>query len=257
MAEFTTYAHGTPCWTDATSTDMDASLAFYEGLFGWEAETDPRPEANGYTTFRLRGKAVAGVSTPPPGGPQSAYWTTYLASDDVDATAAKIEEAGGTLLMRPFDVMDAGRMAYAQDPTGAAFGVWKGKEHIGAQLANEPGTLDWNECHSPDPARAASFYADVFGLQVGEQEMGGSEPYRTLAIDGHGVGGVAPTRDGEPPNWLTVFAVADCDESAARTTELGGSVLAEPFDIPGVGRFAVVQDPVGAVFGVIQLAEQG
>ena len=101
--------------------------------------------------FTLNGKYVAAASPPQQEGMPS-YWTTYLASDDVDDTAAKIRDAGGTVFMDPFDVFDSGRMTVAQDPTGATFGVWQAKEHIGAQLANEHGTLLWNQCHTPDPA---------------------------------------------------------------------------------------------------------
>lgn len=250
MAEVTAYTHGTPCWVDATSTDLDTSLAFYKGLFGWEAETDPRPEANRYTMCRLNGKNVAGVSPPPQEGMPS-FWTTYIASDDVDATAAKVTDAAGTVLMEPTDIFDSGRMIIANDPTGAMFGVWQAREHIGSQLANEPGSFNWNECHSPEPERAAAFYADVFDYAVEATEMGGRIPYRLLKLDGRGVGGVAGAKEGEPPNWATIFSVASCDDSIARVQELGGALLAGPHDIPDVGRFAVVEDPVGATFGVI------
>jgi predicted enzyme related to lactoylglutathione lyase len=252
VAEFTEYAHGTPCWTDVTSPDLERTHAFYGALFGWQAETDPRPEAGGYTMYTLRGKSVAAASPPPPGTEGvPPHWTTYLASDDVDATASRIREAGGSVLIEPFDVLDAGRMAVAQDPQGAGFGIWQAGAHVGAGLANEPGTLNWNEVHSADPAGAAAFYAEVFGMEVEESDTGGPEPYRVLKVQGRGVAGSFRLQEGEPPNWMTVFTVADVDATAALARELGGSVLAEPFEIPDVGRFAVLQDPVGAVFGVI------
>ena len=130
MAEFTSYAHGTPCWVDVTSPELDQAIEFYTGLFGWEAHTAPQPEAGGYTMFTLHGKYVAAGSPPQQEG-TPAHWTTYLASDDVDDTATKIRDAGGTVLADPFDVFDSGRMAVAQDPTGAVFGVWQAKEHVG------------------------------------------------------------------------------------------------------------------------------
>jgi uncharacterized protein len=250
MPEFTEYPPGTPCWVDLTSPELDRSIAFYSELFGWTAERDPRPEAGGYTMFSKDGSLVAAGSPPQQEGMPS-FWSTYIASADVDATAAKITEAGGTVMMEPFDVFDAGRMVFAQDPTGAAFGVWQAGEHIGAQLANEPGTLSWNECHSPDPEQAAAFYAAAFGYTVETAEMGGPAPYRLLQVDGRAVAGLAETRERERPNWMTIFAVADCDAAAAQAAELGGSVVAEPFDIPTVGRFAVLRDPVGAGFGVL------
>lgn len=251
MPEFDSYAEGVPCWVDVTSTDMAKTNAFYGGLFGWEP-ADMGEEAGHYTMYRLNGKYVAAASPPPPGAADTPpHWTTYLASDDVDATAAKIREAGGTLFMEPFDVFDSGRMTVVADPTGATFGVWQAREHVGAQLANEPGTLNWNECHSPDPAAAGAFYAAVFGYTVDEADMGGDEPYRVLEVGGSGVAGVSRTRDGEPPDWRTVFAVASCDDAVARARELGGEAVADPYDIPTVGRYAALRDPVGAVFGVL------
>jgi predicted enzyme related to lactoylglutathione lyase len=257
MAEFASYAHGTPCWVDVTSAELDRSVAFYRDLFGWEAEADSRPEAGGYTMFTLRGRHVAAASPPPPGQESvPSHWTTYLASDDVDATAATVQEAGGTLLMEPFDVFEAGRMTVAQDPTGAVFGVWQAGEHIGAQLANEPGTLNWNECRTTDPEAAGAFYERVFGHEIDVQSIGEGQEYRVVKVGGRGVAGIAelgPRLQGMPPHWSTVFTVADTDESVARAEELGGERLAEPVDIPEVGRFAVVRDPVGAAFGVLSL----
>jgi uncharacterized protein len=253
MPEFTEYAAGTPCWVDVTSPELERSLSFYSELFGWTADRDPRPEAGGYTMFSKDGKLVAAAAPPPQAGMLSA-WSTYLASDDVDATAAAIRQAGGTLLTEPFDVLDSGRMAFAEDPTGAAFGVWQAGEHHGAQLANEPGSFTWNECQTTDPAAAAAFYKAVFGHGVSEWDMGQGEPYRVLKVGEKGVAGlskIGPEMTGTPPNWTTVFAVADADESVAKAQELGATLLVSPMDLPDIGRFAVLRDPVGAVFHVL------
>jgi len=254
VAEFSSYAHGTPCWVDVTSDDMAATNAFYGGLFGWSGD-DLGAEAGGYTMYTLRGKRVAAGSPPPPGGegvpPQ---WTTYLASDDADETASRIRDAGGTVLTEPFDVFDSGRMLIASDPTGATFGVWQAGTHIGAELANEPGTLNWNQCQTADPARAAEFYAAALGHGVDEVDVGTKEPFRVLQVDGRPVAGVRePIAEmGGEPQWSVVFSVADTDETVAKARELGGEVLIEPADLPQIGRIAVLRDPVGAMFQVIQ-----
>jgi len=250
MPEFTEYAPGTPCWVDVTSPDLDATTAFYAGLFGWAADRDPRPEAGGYTMFSLNGKFVAAASPPQQEG-MPPVWTTYIASDDVDAAAARVGEAGGTVFTEPFDVFDSGRMTVAQDPTGAVFGIWQAGSHHGAQLANEPGSLSWNECRTPDAAAAEQFYRAVFGCDVRSMTMGMDEPYRVLEVGGKGVAGLMQWTDG-PPNWATTFNVADTDASCARAEQLGGRVLAQPYDIPTIGRYAELRDPVGAAFGVLQ-----
>ena len=254
MPEFTSYAHGTPCWVDVTSPDLDGAIAFYTSIFGWDAATDPRPEARGYTMFSKKGKHVAAGSRPQGEG-MPAHWTTYLASDDVDATARKVRDAGGTVMVDPFDVFDAGRMTVAQDPTGAVFAVWQAGAHIGAQLANEPGTFNWNQCQTDDPAGAAEFYQDVFGYEIDEVDVGGEQPFRVLKVEGRGIAGVrehVPQAGNVPPHWSTVFAVADTDETCRQAAELGGTVLLEPTDLPDIGRIAVLQDPAGAVFQVLQ-----
>jgi uncharacterized protein len=255
VPEFTSYANGTPCWTDVTSTDLPRAVEFYRGLFGWDADVAPQPEAGGYTMFSLQGKSVAAGSPPQQEGIPS-HWTTYLASDAVDATAARIREAGGTVLADPFDVFDAGRMTVAQDPTGAVFGVWQADRHIGAELANEPGTMNWNECQTNDPAAAAAFYEAVFGVEVKQFPTAeGRPPYHVIQVDGRGVAGIFEINEymGDvPPNWSTVFSVADHDETVAKAKELGGTALMQGMNIPEIGRLAVLKDPTGAVFQVLQ-----
>ena len=253
MPEFTEYAPGTPCWVDVTSPELDRTISFYSELFGWEADQDPRPEAGGYTMFTKAGKQVAAGSPPQQEGMPS-HWTTYLASDDVDATAGKVREAGGTVLMDPFDVFDSGRMTVAQDPTGAVFGIWQAGEHHGAELANEPGSVTWNEVQTPDAAAAERFYSAVFGYEIELVPMGDGVSYRVLKVDGKSVAGMyelAGDMEATPPNWATAFAVADTDATCKLAEGLGGKVLLQPMDIPQIGRYAVLQDPVGAVFQVL------
>ena len=255
MPEFTSYAHGTPCWTDVTSTDLPRAVAFYQALFGWDAEVAAEPEAGGYTMFSLGGKNVA-AGSPPMGEGIPSHWTTYIASDDVDATAEEIRAAGGAVLMDPFDVFDAGRMTIAQDPTGATFGVWQAGRHIGAELANDPGTMNWNECQTRDPEAAGAFYEAVFGVEVKAFPSGGGRPpYHVIHVDGRGVAGILELDENMrdvPPNWGTVFAVANSDETVAKAQELGGTALMPGMDLPEIGRLAVLQDPTGAVFQVLQ-----
>ncbi|MDQ3103536.1 MAG: VOC family protein [Actinomycetota bacterium] len=253
MPEFTEYAPGAPRWVDVTSPELDRTISFYVELFGWESEQDSRPEAGGYAMFSKDGKLVAGATPPQQEGMPSS-WATYLATDDVDATVGRIREAGGSLLLEPLDVFADGRMAVAQDPTGAAFSIWQAGEHHGAQLANEPGSLAWNECQTNDAETAAAFYCAVFGYEVEAVPMGEGEPYRVLKLGEKSVAGIFELNDelrGAPASWATVFAVADADEAVARAQELGGTVLVPPLDIPDVGRFAALQDPVGAVFQVL------
>ena len=152
--------------------DIARASAFYAGLFGWDIQPGPA-EAGGYTMCLLNGRPVAGIGPKqgPPGTPS--VWTTYLAADNVDETAAKITKARGQLFMDPFDVMDVGRMVVAADPGGAVFGVWQARAHTGAGLANEPGTLCWNENHTRDFDRNKAFYQAAFGYELGDIDGAG------------------------------------------------------------------------------------
>jgi uncharacterized protein len=273
MLERDGYIHGVPCWVDTAQPDPEAAVAFYGGVFGWDLEDVMGPGSPGpYFIARLRGGDVAAVAGLPDGGPEAAVWRTYIWVDSADATAEKVEDAGGQIVTAPFDVGEAGRMAVLADPEGAVFCVWQAKEHRGARIVNEPGSLNFNGLGTRDVRRAKEFYGSVFGwdaLDIG----GGAEMWR---LPGYGdflersdpglrqrmaqsgapegfedvVATLTPIPDDQPdvpPHWSVTFAVDDADATAERAGELGGRVIVPPFDAPWV-RMTVVADPQGATF---------
>jgi predicted enzyme related to lactoylglutathione lyase len=258
---------------DTSQPDPAAAVAFYSGLFGWDLEDAMPPGSPGhYFIARLRGGDVAAVASQNEGGPPMPVWNTYIWVESADEAAAKVRDAGGKVLMDPFDVMDAGRMAVLTDPAEAAFCVWQAKEHRGSKIVNEPGSVNFNGLNTRDAEGAKSFYRSVFGweaLDVG----GGAEMWR---LPGYGefleqsnpglreamaesgapegfedvVATLNPIADDQPDvpaHWSVTFAVADADATAERAVELGGRVLAPPFDAPWV-RMTVISDPQGATF---------
>jgi predicted enzyme related to lactoylglutathione lyase len=248
----TAWGDGTPCWVDLGVTDIARAGAFYAELFGWEVRPGP-PEAGGYAGCRKDGRQVAGIG-PKMGPPeQPPGWTTYLAASDAAGTARRIEAAGGRLLMGPMDVMDLGRMALAADPGGAVFGLWQAGQHTGVQLANEPGSLTWNENLSRDFDGNKEFYQAVFGYEYGDIGAPGFR-YATLKTGGTEVGGIGELDSGLPAevaaHWSVYFAVTDTDVAVTMVTELGGSAVRPPWDSP-YGRIAIVADPEGAAFSLI------
>jgi predicted enzyme related to lactoylglutathione lyase len=253
----TLYVQGTPNWVDLQTTDQDAAKEFYAGLFGWTYDDQPMPQGGTYSMAKLGDADVAALSAQSPemaaaGAPP--MWNTYLAVNSVDDTVTKVEAAGGQIAMAPFDVMNAGRMAFVLDPSGAAVAFWQARLHIGATLVNEPGTMTWNELVTTDPS-AVTFYEQVLGLTSSVMDMGGGQ-YTIFEANGQQVGGSCePQMPGVPNHWQVYFAVADADASAAKIAELGGTVLVEPFDMP-VGRMAVATDPQGAAFSIIKLAAE-
>jgi predicted enzyme related to lactoylglutathione lyase len=249
-----TWPSGTPCWVDVMVTDPAAAKQFYSGLFGWDIQDGP-PEAGGYAMCLLKGRPAAAIMPKPEGNPFPNVWSTYLASDDLDATVAKAKEAGSTFMMEPMDVMTAGRFAFGMDPTGAPYGIWQGGDHKGVGIFNEPGTLIWNELMTRDYEGAKAFYSSVFGYTY--DEVGEGFTYSTLkrAGDGEVVGGLGALDAGAPaevpPSWGTYFMVEDCDASVAKAVELGASVAREATDTP-FGRMAAVVGAQGEVFSLIQ-----
>lgn len=254
MPKFDSYAQGTPCWVELMTPEQQAAGAFYTGLFGWDIDETPLDDVGSvYLTGALKDDAVAGITGQMPeleGHP--AFWGVYLAVDDVDATVAKVEPAGGKIEAGPFDVMDLGRMAAIQDPTGARVNLWQAGETIGTARANEPGTPIWNELVTPDVERATKFYGDIVGMGVQKMEMPEGS-YTSLTVNDRPIGGaMEPMMEGMPPHWNVYFNVTSVDETVAQAESLGGTVIAPAFDVDGVGRMAFLADPQGAMFAIMQ-----
>jgi predicted enzyme related to lactoylglutathione lyase len=260
MPKKTEYAQGTPCWIDLQTTDQDAAKEFYTSLLGWSYDDRPMPGTEAvYSMALLNGETVAAIAPMPPGAPDGMppMWNTYLAVDDVDAAVEKVGPAGGQVLMPPMDITDAGRMAFVMDPTGAPVGLWQANQHIGATLVNETGAVIWNELITDKPDAALAFYEAVVGLEHATMEMGPDDSYILLKAGGTEVGGcMEPPMPEVPNHWNVYFAVDDADASADEATAEGGQITVEPFDIPTVGRSAVLADPQGAVFSVMTPAAQ-
>jgi predicted enzyme related to lactoylglutathione lyase len=248
MGERTTHPPGTFSWTDLATSDPDDAKRFYTGLFGWEFEDQPVPGNSVYTMLRKDGKEVAALFQAREGMPT--FWGSYVTVESADSAASKAADLGATLIMEPFDVTDAGRMATIQDPTGAIFSVWQPHGSIGATLVNVPGALTLNQLATPDPETAERFYTELFGWRT-EQMSGGDSPYWGIYLGDRVNGGMMPIapEGGVPPHWLSYFGSADVDADAGRAGELGGQVTFPPTDVPG-GRITVIQDSQGAMFGL-------
>lgn len=249
------YPDGIFCWVDLSSTNPEEAKAFYAGLFGWEIEDRPTDMGPVYTMLMIEGKAVAGLGPLSPdlqaqGVPS--FWSAYVKSDDADGVAARVAEAGGMVMMPPMDVMSEGRLMMAQDPTGAMFGVWQPRQHIGAQLMNLPNTLVWTELQTRNVAQAQAFYAHVFGWS-GETDANG---YTVFVKNGQRHAGMMQMDENwgdVPPNWAIYFMVTDLDATTTQAQALGGRVLVPSMPAGEMGNFAVLQDPYGAVFTVMQM----
>jgi predicted enzyme related to lactoylglutathione lyase len=274
------YPAGVPCWIDTSQPDPDSAASFYGGVFGWEFEDRMPDDAPGkYLVAQLHGRDVAAVGSQQDGAPPTPVWNMYVWVDSADEAAAKATDARGSVITEPFDVSDAGRMAVLADREGAAFCVWEARGHKGAQLVNEPGTWNFSALNTRDPDAAKDFYGALFDWETETVEGGGME-LTFFRLPGYGdflasldpeirkrqrqsgapgnfedaVAWFQPMSsdqfpDDVPPHWSITFAVDDADAAAEKVAELGGKVVAGPFDA-GPTRVAVVNDPAGAGFTV-------
>ena len=249
------YAQGTPCWIDLMAKDQQAAMDFYADLFGWQGQIGEE-QFGGYAVMELRGRAVAGIgpSMAPEGMPEPPHvWTTYLSSDDADATTQRITAAKGNVMVPAMDVGELGRMAIATDPAGAFFGYWQPKEFFGAQIVNEPGALLWSECNVRDVPAASAFYQAAFGIET--QPMKGVDNYNVLLVNGKDVGGMQDMSEQfpaeVPAHWMTWFAVDDVDSMVDAHVRAGGTVTIPAMQIPP-GRMAGLCDPWGAMFCILK-----
>ncbi len=262
MAEFETHQPGTVSWAELATTDQKAGVAFYRALFGWDVNEQPIGPTETYSMFQVRGKEVGAAYSMRPDERQTgvpSHWNLYVTVKSVDEAAKKAEGLGAKILAPPFDVMDAGRMAVVQDPTGAIIQIWEAKRSIGAKILGEPGALCWSELTTRDPKRAEAFYTSLFGWtsKNSSADAGGME-YAEFSNQGQpGMGMLkmpAEMPAGTPSYWMPYFQTTDCDASTAKAAGLGAKVMVPPRDIPKTGRFSILQDPQGAMFALFTFA---
>jgi predicted enzyme related to lactoylglutathione lyase len=251
MAHVDKHSPGGFCWMELATTDQSAAKKFYSSLFEWVPNDMPMGPDAMYTIFRLQDRDCAAAFTM---GPEErgipAHWNLFIGVENADAAQAKAQSLGGSVIAPAFDVMNAGRMAVIQDPTGAFFTIWQPKQNAGIGIVGDPGTFCWADLSTPDRDRAKDFYSNLFGwkLTVGR----GKDPsgYLHIMNGEEAIGGIqtAEGRDrNAPPHWLIYWYVTDVDASAEKAKSLGATSYMPPMTIEGVGRMAVMADPQGAV----------
>jgi len=261
MSPAATSVPGSFCWFELATLDQAAAKRFYQSVFGWSVEDQPMGPTEMYSLFRVDGKDVAAGYTmraeqKSQGVPPN--WMVYVLVSSVDQSAARAKALGATVHVEPFDVMDAGRMSVIQDPVGAMFCIWQPNKSKGVGLRGERGTAVWVDLSTPDQAKSAKFYGDLFGWKMVEgKSMNPAKPgdYYHIVNGTDMIGGIQPTahRDPKtPPFWLTYFNVANADATIKQVASLGGKVIMPAMAMGDVRKFGVLADPQGAVFAIVQ-----
>jgi predicted enzyme related to lactoylglutathione lyase len=253
------HAPGAFSWVELATTDPKGAVTFYRTVFGWDVvEHDMGPDGV-YTIFTVRGRDVAAAAGQHPQEREMRvppHWNLYVSVPDADAAAARVAALGGKVEAPPFDVMNHGRMAVIQDPTGAMVNLWQPKAHIGVRTISEPGALCWSELTTRDPQAAEAFYRQMFGWEIKPSGEGTPAEYREFSVGGQPIGGIMKTPTEVPAHvpsyWMPYFQVADLDTALSTARSNGGTAVVGPAPIPGTGRFVVLTDPQGAMFALFQ-----
>lgn len=244
---------GTPTWVDLLTPDAEAARSFYRAVFGWDYDIGG-PEFGGYTIARLGPRAAAGIVGPQPDMPQApAAWGLYFATEAIEADVARAVQLGAKVLSPAMAIGEFGSMATCEDPTGAAFSFWQAGQHIGAQVANEPGATAWFELYSPNAAQARDFYAALLG--AGADLTPGGLEYYVLKHGEDMLAGIMqldPSWGAVTPQWIAYFGVANADDAVATATHHGGAAMGDIDDSP-FGRIAALKDPSGAAFKIVEV----
>ena len=239
---------------DLASSDPQRSQDFYARLFGWTVQ-EMGPDLGNYVNFSKNGVLVAGlVPNPQPDSPDG--WTTYLSSPDAKAAADATLAAEGRVLLEPMPVMSLGSMAVVTDPSGGVIGVWQPEQHRGYGLSDEDGTPVWSELHTHDYSAAVRFYQQVFGWETVVMSDTAELRYTVFEKDGLQYAGIMDAAEflpaDIPSNWQVYFQADDVDATLARAKKHGAKIPMAAEDIPGVGRFGILQDPTGAILAVMK-----
>ncbi len=248
-----------PAWVELAADDPAAAREFYGKLLGWDISVSEDPQYGGYAMARLADGDgdVAGITAKMmPEAPTA--WSLYIETDDAAALGDAVQAAGGSVIAPAFDVGDMGRMAVFADPSGAVISAWQATG-MRSFRTGDAGTFGWAEVNARGIDKAIAFYRTVFGWQAETSPMGEGQPdYTTFSVDGEQIAGGMEMQASMPPEvpsyWMVYFNVADVDGAFAKATGLGATEMVAPMPMPG-GRFAIVSDPQGAMFGLLKLDE--
>lgn len=245
---------GEPTWFDLMTPDLEGAKNFYQQVFGWEF-IDSGPDYGHYHRALAHGQDAAGMVPQQSADQGPTVWTIYFASDDAAADAARVKELGGQIIFDTMPVGDLGSMTICSDPTGAVFGLWQAGLHIGARIDNEHGGMTWCDVNTRDSATAYAFYSKL--LHATSERVEGEGDYYIMKRGEDALCGVMQMDEnweGIPPHWMAYFAVDNTDAAIERATAAGGQVSVPAFDMP-YGRMAVLADPFGAHFSIVQLPQ--
>ena len=246
---------GSPIWYELMTTDPDAAQAFYADVFGWSIAASTMPGTGDYRfVMAPDGGGVAGIATLSDSASMTPGWLGYIGVGDVDATAEKVKQLGGGVLMEPQDIPGVGRFALLADPQGLPFYVMRGDSPEASKAFDFTalGHCSWHELATTDADAAVAFYGALFGWTNPESmSMGEMGDYRFVDHAGTRIGGMMTVGGGMPARWSYYFRVPSVGAAKERAIAAGGMVVMGPHEVPGGDHVILGVDPQGAGFALV------
>ena len=248
--------HGSFVWYELITTDIECAKAFYPRVLGWGTQDVSMPSM-AYSLFTLGEASVSGLMGLPAGADKigtKPRWIGYVGVDDVDATAALINQLKGAVHVPPTNFYNFSRFAVVADPQAASFGLisWLRPVQLPKAEANVPGSIAWHELLAADREKALAFYGSLFGWQKAEARVGPRGTYQFFSAGQQTIGGiVTKPRTVSMPSWVYYFNVGDIDAAVQRVKIGGGQVLEGPIEVPGGSWIIQCLDPQGAIFALV------
>jgi predicted enzyme related to lactoylglutathione lyase len=247
---------GKPIWVDLMTPDLARAKQFYSGLFGWTFR-DIHSGKTDYSLALLDGRPVGGLvhRAIPTGEHRQPAWLTFIAVRDVDAAKRTAVEHGAKVVSEARTFPQRGRQAVLSDPEGAVFAVLASSSGDPSDFLAAPGEWIWSSLHVHDPDKEAAFYQTLFGYDVFDVPSDDGLEHVILSTDDYARASLNPLPTDSShrhPHWLNFVRVVDAAAAAAKVASLGGRVLVEPHVDRHGGNVAVVADPTGAPFGLME-----
>jgi predicted enzyme related to lactoylglutathione lyase len=247
---------GKVVWADLVTPNLAGAEAFYTGLFGWSIR-EIHVGNTDYAVASADGRPIAGLvqRTVRADEQKQSDWLTFIAVKDADAAVRTAASDGAKILSKPTTYRGRGRQAVLAGPDGAVFAVLASRSGDPGDFLAEPGEWIWSALLTEDPDKAAKFYKAVFGYDLFDLPSEDGLQHVVLSSQNYaraGINSLPQDTHHRHPHWLSFIRVKDTPQAVAKAEALGGKVLVEPRVDRHGGRIALLADPYGAPFGVME-----
>ena len=241
-------------WENLATTNIELAKKFYQGLFGWDVTDIPTGTYGTHSFFSLHGKEVCSVSEIKEKQRKSfaSQWVPYISIENIEELIGRIQNAGGAVLDAISPIADAGQTTIIKDPTNAIFAVWHPSKNARLHRNEVPGMPCFHELMTTNLDMAGMFYVKIFNWRPRAENFG-DITYIMFNAENLNVGSMmgVPNQNFQP-RWITYWCVQDCDRSLRKALSLGGKISKTVEIIKRKGRYAILADPLGAIFGIME-----